>query len=317
MSLNAPIKTHHAAKSQSLESYLRQYHTAGTVRRYLCDINNYLKAVNQQKAPKAGFLDIMGYIGSLRDKYSHPETIKGKIFSIKKYYSWLCDSGKRKDHPCKDLRLRDKSNRDIQLQDLFKPEELELLVDRHDQDEKLRIKNKVIISLLINQGLTRNDMVMLSLSDINLDEGTIFIKKSSITNQRTLHLKPKQIMLFDKYIHQIRPMLMKTQTDSFILSVHGHAENGEGISYVLETSKHLFPNRRLNTKTVRQSVIANLLRQGEDLRAVQVFAGHRYPGSTQKYKQSGIEELIAGIQKFHPLLCNLGKVSNSLTKTTL
>jgi integrase/recombinase XerD len=46
-----------------------------------------------------------------------------------------------------------------------------------------------------------------------------------------------------------------------------------------ETPKPLFPNRDLNAKTIRQSVITNLLKQKKDLRAVHVFAGHKKPGS--------------------------------------
>ncbi|MEN8119752.1 MAG: tyrosine-type recombinase/integrase [Bacteroidota bacterium] len=94
---------------------------------------------------------------------------------------------------------------------------------------------------------------------------------------------------------------MKTESQKLIISKTGKEETGEGISYLLETLKHLFPERKLNPKTVRQSVITNLLKQGNDLRIVQAFAGHKYPSTTEKYRQTGIEELKAGIEKYHPL----------------
>ena len=78
-------------------------------------------------------------------------------------------------------------------------------------------------------------------------------------------------------------------------------EKGEGKSYLVETFKHLFPHRNLNTKTIRQIVISNHLKSGHDLRLIQVFVGHKYPGSTAKYWQTGIE-LKAVIQKYHPLI---------------
>ena len=81
----------------------------------------------------------------------------------------------------------------------------------------------------------------------------------------------------------------------------GTPETGEGIGYLLETAKHLFPNRNLNTKTIRQSVIVNLLKSGHDLRLVQVFAGHKYPSSTEKYRQTEVEELKNEVLKYHPL----------------
>ncbi|PSR05489.1 MAG: integrase [Bacteroidetes bacterium SW_11_45_7] len=63
----------------------------------------------------------------------------------------------------------------------------------------------------------------------------------------------------------------------------------------------MFPERTLNMRTIRQSVITNLLKAGHDLRVVQHFAGHKYPGSTEKYKQSDVEALQRAIDKYHPM----------------
>jgi integrase/recombinase XerD len=66
-------------------------------------------------------------------------------------------------------------------------------------------------------------------------------------------------------------------------------ETGEGINYLVET------DRNLNAKTIRQSAIANLLKAGKGLREVQYFAGHKKISSTEKYRQTGLEELKAAI----------------------
>jgi integrase/recombinase XerD len=65
--------------------------------------------------------------------------------------------------------------------------------------------------------------------------------------------------------------------------------------------KGYYPPRSINCQSIRQSVIANLLKQGADLRVVQVYAGHKSPGTTEKYKQSGVELLKQAIDKHHPL----------------
>lgn len=287
----------------TLEQYLKQSHTKSTASRYLRDIQVYLQETTEQKAKAATYSDIMEYVGQLRQKYGNPETIKCTLHGIKKYYYWLNHTGQRKDHPCRNLNLKDKTSRDIQIQDLFKPEELELLMERKERYKVVKIKNQVIISLLIYQGLTRNDIVSLTLKDIDLEAGTIYIKADTKTNSRTLKLKPNQVMLFYKYIQEVRPKLdaLRSQSKNLILTKSGTNEKGEGISYLLETAKYLFPDRNLNAKTIRQSVIANLLKSGHDLRLVQVFAGHKCPGSTERYRQTGLEELKAGINKYHPL----------------
>jgi integrase/recombinase XerD len=70
---------------------------------------------------------------------------------------------------------------------------------------------------------------------------------------------------------------------------------------IITQHKHVFPNKNLTAFTIRQSVIANLLKAGKDVRFVQVFSGHRSPMTTERYQQTGIEELTAAVMKFHPL----------------
>jgi integrase/recombinase XerD len=293
---------------ESFSNYLKNRHTPSTSAHYERNIKLYLKATTESKAKAATYSDVMDYIGTLRKQYSNPETIKVIIQAIKKYYYWLNHTGQRKTHPCRNLKLREKANRDIQIQDLFKPEELELLMERKERYKDMKIKNQVIISLLIYQGLTRTDIVSLTIKDIDLEAGTIYIKADTKTNSRTLKLKPNQIMLIYKYINEVRPKLHAVSgeishavRDEFILTKLGTPERGEGISYLLETAQYLFPERNLNTKTIRQSVIANLLKSGHDLRLVQVFSGHKYLGSTEKYRQTGVEELKVAVNKYHPL----------------
>jgi integrase/recombinase XerD len=110
-------------------------------------------------------------------------------------------------------------------------------------------------------------------------------------------------MLFYKYIHEVRSKVIKEEnTGAFklILNLRGKW-TPDGINYLVETFKPLFPDRNLNAKTIRQSVITNLLKQKKDLRIVQVFAGHKKPSSTERYRQTGLEELKAAVMKYHPL----------------
>ena len=79
------------------------------------------------------------------------------------------------------------------------------------------------------------------------------------------------------------------------------AERGCGINNIVKPHRHLFKNKNLCALTIRQSVIANLLKSGRDIRAVQVFAGHRSTMTTERYQQTGVEELTAAVMKFHPL----------------
>ena len=282
-----------------LQDYLNKRHTKGTADRYLRDIQIYQKANPNHKT--ATYSDIMDYIGKLREQYKNPQSVRTILYSLKKYYSFLVYVKERKDHPCKFINLKDKQNRNIQLQDLFTTTELEQLLERKERYINLKTKNQVVLSLLIYQGLTTGELTRIELKDLDLEKAEIYIKSSSKLNSRTLKLKSKQILIFHKYITEVRPKIIKRESNILIINKLGNPETGEQISYLVSTFKHLFSDRNLNPKTIRQRVITNLLKAGNDLRIVQVFSGHKYPSATEKYKQTNVEELKKEVQKYHPL----------------
>ncbi len=288
-------------KDKELSDYLLEKYSPLTVKIYLFDICRFTSYMGEERAVRASYRDIMEYVDYLRKGYRNPLTIKRMLYGVKAWYFYLIEKGERSDHPCRQLQLKDARGADIQLQDLFTGVEMEKLMQRKERFEAARLRNRVIISLLIYQGLRLREIVMLRVKDVDLEAGTIFIRAMPRAMARTLKLKTSQVMLFYNYLHELRPKLLRTVTDRLILTLRGSAENGEGINYLIETFKHLFPERTLNARTLRQSVITNMLREGKDLRVVQVFAGHKKISSTEKYRQSGLEELQNAIEKYHPL----------------
>ncbi|WP_158800615.1 tyrosine-type recombinase/integrase, partial [Pedobacter sp. L105] len=120
---------------------------------------------------------------------------------------------------------------------------------------------------------------------------------------RTLSLKPGQILLFHDYLNETRKLLLKdAESDQLLIGLRGGAWlNIDIIEYVTRQYKGLFHPRKVNCKSIRGSVITNLLKAGNELRAVQVFAGHKKISSTEKYQQSQVEILHNMIQSQHPM----------------
>lgn len=282
----------------NLYTYLIERHTEGTAKRYLRDIEAWLQW--QPHPQKAGVKEVLIYLGEQR-KQGKQASLNCTLAAIKKYYDWLQETDQRPIHPCRALRLKDKRSRSIQLQDLFTSEELQQLLTRKERYELLALRNRTVLSLLVYQGLTTGELASLQLNDLDLEKGTINVPASRMLNGRVLKLKQDQILLLYRYVNEVRKQLLKTTTKSLIITKLGTPEQGEGIHYLVSTFKGLFPERKLNPKTIRQSVIANLLKSGEDLRAVQLFAGHKYPSSTENYRQTNLEALKDQVLKYHPL----------------
>jgi integrase/recombinase XerD len=284
-----------------LKDYLQVHYTQKTVKAYLYEIDNYL--AGYPAAATAVYTDVMNYIGALRTRYGNPSTLNRILCSLKAYYDFLCYSEVRSDNPAKSIRLRDQRSRDVQLQDLFMMDELEGLLHRPERYGNLESRNKVLMSLLIYQAPYPGELEALRVEDIHLEAGTVRIRATAQTNGRELSLKPSQILLFYTYIREIRPRLLKDRTsDRLLIGQRGEPMTAEDMTkHVKRSFTGLYPGRTVNAQTIRQSVIAELLKQGHDLSLVQAFAGHKYPSSTERYRQSEIETLKTAVQKYHPI----------------
>lgn len=285
----------------SLQDYLKQHYTAATAKIYLQEIDRYLS--HHPAAATAVYKDVLAYIGALRGRYSNASTLNRILCSLKVYYDYLCDSGQREDNPAGSILLKDTRSRDIQLQDLLTMDELEALLNRPERYNNLASRNYVLMSLLIYQALYPLEMEVLLVSDINLDSGRIQVRATAKTNSRELTLKPNQILLFYEYIRDVRPRLLKDGiSDQLLIGHRGQPMTAEDITkHVKRSFTDLYPGRTVNAQTIRQSVIAHLLKQGHPLIVVQVFAGHKYPSSTERYLQNEIETLKAAVDRYHPM----------------
>lgn len=286
-----------------LQNYLHERFAKRTAHGYQLMIENYCQQVNNPTQSK--YKDVLNYLETERSKGRKANTLLTYVAAIKVYYDYLKKTGRRKDHPCKHMRLKDRIDHRVNVQDLFSSSELDLLMEQPMREIKklprIELRDKVILSLLVYQGLTTKNIIGIELQDLNLEQATIYIKSETTLNARTLELHPKQIMLINKYLNDERIILDRGNSDKLILTRRYQAERGCGVHDVVKVYKHLFKDKTLTPLAIRQSVIANLLKAQKDIRAVQVFAGHKSPMTTERYQQTGIEELTAAVLKYHPL----------------
>lgn len=289
------------SETMSLEDYLKINLSVSSQKIYLFEINRFINHYGKSKAEQSNHEEVLKYLDHLRRQYTNSGTVHRILQSLKQYFYYLIEIGKRGDHPCRFIRLKDRPKHQVQLQDLLSEEELEKLLIRKERYEILRIRNQVVMSLLIYQGLRLKELVNLKVQDIDLEKGALKIQSTIRTNGRELSLKSKQILLFYKYLKEVRSELLKVETNQLIITKKGSAENGEGILYLVSTYRKQYRHKKITPTSIRQSVIANLLAKGTDLRIVQVFAGHKQVSTTEKYRQTNYEALRKSVENYHPL----------------
>ena len=284
---------------QTLEQFLLQNYSRQTVSSYLFAINHFLKL--NPKAKRYKYANVVKYMDEISLKQSNGKYRVVILSAIKKYYDYLVMSGYRNDHPCKRLNIKVNSNQAIQVQDLFSSSELQLLLERENRYKHLDVRNNVLLSLLIYQGLTSDELIRLNVKDIDLDNGTVYIKASINLNKRTMNLVPRQMILFFNYLQETRSQMLRCKTEKLIITKLGKPITVGGIHGMIDPLRALFPDRKLNPQTIRMSVICNWLNENNiSLEKAQEQAGHKWPGTTEKYIKVNSSHQREMINRYFP-----------------
>lgn len=281
-----------------LGAYLQNELSEGTVKNYLYEIEKFKK--HYKNPEKLSYQNLMEYVEYLRKCYT-PQSVKRTVYAIKKYYDYLVNIGKVKTNIAGNIKIKDGKENPIQLQELLTEKELQKLLEpREERYPILEKRNQIIMSLLVNQALLVGDIEKLKIEDLDLKNAKIKVQKTGITNSRILELKAEQILLFYQYLQEERIKLERQKTSFFLLNKLGSAITKDDINYLVSTYQKSF-TKKLTSVKIRQSVIKLKLDNGENLRKVQYFAGHKHADTTEKYKETGIDALQTAINQFHPL----------------
>jgi integrase/recombinase XerD len=287
---------------ERLKSYLLKRYRLGSVGGYLHGVAAYLEWVGgEQKAATATYAQVIDYLNYLRDRQLKTRSVNNYLFAVKIYYHYLRSEGIRADHPCERLQLKDRYDRSIHLDELYTKEQLERLEKNYQSNnQKLQLRNKIILGLLIHQALTVTEICSLDVEQVDLKTGEIQVNASGNNRGRILPLKPFQVLPLNNYLDNDRAFLTKIdKQEKLILNKSGQRLDPHGISRIINGKRK--GKERFLPKRIRQSVIHQLLKSGHDLRIVQAFAGHRQLATTEAYQNTKLDELKSDIQKYHPL----------------
>jgi site-specific recombinase XerD len=243
------------------------------------------------------------YIEQLKKTAIKTSTIKSYIGSLKIYFNYLQEENYRADNPITNINI--KGTVKTIVSNLLTADELEDLYYSYEtkNQDVAKKRNKIMIGLLVYQGLKVNELEQLKEEHIELYKGKIHIPRTTKSNGRTLELKPWQLMELMEYVQQIRPQLLTNNrqptTDNFFISIDGNSSLNNVMSRINKELK-LINYSYQNAIQIRNSVIVNWLKI-HNLRKAQYLAGHRYISSTERYKQDNLESLHEMINTFHPI----------------
>ena len=272
--------------------------------RYLKDIVLYKKWLDKENITEeaVSYNDITHYIQSKKGKVKQI-TIQTVLASLKQYYNYLQELGFLTENPTVNVQIKGIKRK--VLHNILSKQELEKIYFDYknlESESLSKKRNEIIISLLVYQGLNTNDIQNLTIKDVKLREGKIFVKGSRRSNERILKLESHQILDFMEYQLKTRETILqetKKETDLFFVT-QGSSLKLQNVMQKLMQELHKQNKQVESVKQIRASVITGWLKV-YNLREVQYFAGHRYVSSTENYLINDLEDLKEDINKYHPI----------------
>jgi site-specific recombinase XerD len=285
---------------------------------YALDFISFLDRDNTEPE-NATAKEVLSYLNHLQKKGQENKTRNIRLNVIKQFFNWQIEQGHRTDNPIAHLKIR--GSKTQKLYPVLSRQELDEIFNKYqiptEEHKKANCnwftayrlskqRNKAILSLMVNQGLTTPEIERMELTDLKLKEGEIFIRGSRRSNERTLELKSNQIMELMEYQYTTRNELLKYQqskTNRLFLPVPtaGQQQANDTLQIWKGLTKEIKAQngKFINFKQVRTSIITHWLKT-YNLRQVQYMAGHRYISSTESYLVNQTEDLQADIDNYHP-----------------
>jgi integrase/recombinase XerD len=271
----------------------------------------------------ARYNDLLDFVDYCKSEGNSKKHINSKLRSIRSFYQYLKTQNPTIINPATNLHLKGTHKKAISGVIDFK--ELETLyhcfapkagqVPPNDNRGK---RNKVILGLLVYQGVTTEELHRLEPGHLKLKEGKIQIPGNRRRNSRTLELKPFQILELHEYVNKVRPKIIQEITqpkparkpdrinkskleNQLFISINGSENIKNSLLHLFRDVRKITPGIS-SAGQIRQSTITYWLKT-MNLRQVQYMSGHKYVSSTERYQAGNLENLQIRLEKCHPLSC--------------
>ena len=321
----------------NFKTYLKEQGLSkATVKHYYMHLMDFISFLDKDttEIENATSKEVLLYLRELQKRGVESVTRQIRIYALRHFFDYQIATQVRTDNPAKRIKIKAKQQQQIttilskqELQAIYQNYKVPTKNDKRKhynwfKNYKLsKERNKVIISLLIHQGITTAEVSRIQIDDLDLRKGEIHIRGGRMGKDRTLPLKSSQIIDLMEYQYNTRKELLNYQKPKcsslredavgrwekqLFLSVPSSGKKYASTNGSLQIWKGLTKELKaqnpklIKLQHIRKSVIVNWLKQ-YNLREVQYKAGHRYIHSTEMYLINDIDDLQAEINKYHPI----------------
>jgi len=283
----------------TFEQYLQEKryspHTIHHYRLYADVFTDWLTQ-EQLTGAQATYNDVIAFMRYLSEQGKTKKRVHSQLNVLRHYFTWLISEGKREDNPAAGVYVRGIIRK--LPGNLLTMEELEEVYRRYQLQLNIDPAKKIMLGLLIYQGLQTEEITRLEPAHIHLKEGKLFVRGTSYSNERWLLLQAHQVAELQEYI-RTNP----SKEGLFLARPVRKDASKRNISnrmrHMIRQLQQLQP-KITSANQIRGSVITSWL-QRYHLRQVQYMAGHKYVSSTERYRVLSSDDWPSELQKHHPM----------------
>lgn len=224
--------------------------------------------------------DLSDYRDSLESAGKSPATVSRACASLKALFSYARKEGMIVSDISESLRAPKVFKK---RPDILSDREVLRLLSAPDEKNPKGKRDKAMLELLWDTGMRVSELLGIRNGDISLQKDSVKIGGG---RERTVPFDKKTEKYIRDYLENAREKLLSGGTDSgfLFLNVSGESMSRQGFWKVLKKYGELAGiEQEITPHTLRHSYAAHALRNGKDIKEVQMVMGHADAATTQGY----------------------------------
>lgn len=221
------------------------------------------------------------------------------ISSLKIFFNYLQLENWREDNPAE---LLESPKLGLKLPDTLSETEIDLLIQAIDRSTLEGQRNVAILETLYGCGLRVSELTDLRLSDLFFEENYIRVTGKG-NKQRLVPISDYTIKYIEIYRTQIRTHLpiQAKSADILFLNRRGNQLTRVMIFTIIkQLATQVGLKKKISPHTFRHSFATHLLKNGADLRSIQLMLGHESITTTEIYTHLDDQSLRDAVLLHHP-----------------
>jgi integrase/recombinase XerD len=233
---------------------------------------------------------------SFSDKKSRSQA--RSISAIKSFFNYLIFEGYIKESPISNIEA---PKQEKKLPVVLTEDEIKNLINSFDLNHGFGQRNKTIIEILYGTGIRVSELVNLKLSNIFFKENIIKVIGKG-NKERFVPLGEIASDEMKIYINDRNQLKIDSKSsDVLFLNRYGRRLTRSMIFKIIsDASKRIGLDKKISPHTLRHSFATHLIKNGADLRTIQLILGHESITTTEIYTHLDTLHLEEVLKKYHP-----------------